>query len=429
MKSFKTYLILWITQLFSSFGSEMTSIALSIWVYTSTGSALASSMLLVCSFAPYVLLSIFAGALSDRWNKKMTMLVCDSVAALCTVAVLILLRTVQLQLWHLYVINVINGCMNTVQQPASEVATTRLLPEKYYQKVGGLRYFSMAINNIFPQILAIGIMGLWGIHFVIGFDLITFVVAFFILLFKIHIPEGDSEAIAEKEPVLTSAKAGLHYLKENRGILGLILFLAAINLTASMYGAALNPMILSRNGGSRQALGLISMTTGIAMLIGSIFASLMKQPKSRVRVICNTLLFSMAFENFILALGRNTYVWCFGAFLGWILIPTMNTNLDALMRSEIPVEIQGRVYAARNSLQFFTIPVGNFLGGFLVDQVFEPFMKIQNKGSLLTKLFGTGKGTGAALFFFVIAFIGIFTCVYFRHDKRIWALEKKDFPS
>ena len=46
------------------------------------------ALLVVCSYAPYVLLSIFAGALSDRWNKKAVMLACDSAAALTTVAVL-----------------------------------------------------------------------------------------------------------------------------------------------------------------------------------------------------------------------------------------------------------------------------------------------------------------------------------------------------
>ena len=62
----------------------MTSYALVIWAYQQTGSALTSALLTVCSYAPYVLLSIFAGALSDRWDKKRTMLVCDSLAAVST---------------------------------------------------------------------------------------------------------------------------------------------------------------------------------------------------------------------------------------------------------------------------------------------------------------------------------------------------------
>ena len=77
----RNFLLLWITQAFSGLGSGMTSYALVIWSYTEKGSALATSMLMICSYAPYVLLSIFAGALSDKWNKKATMLVCDTAAA------------------------------------------------------------------------------------------------------------------------------------------------------------------------------------------------------------------------------------------------------------------------------------------------------------------------------------------------------------
>lgn len=88
-----TFLVLWITQSLSALGSAMTNFVLVIWSYQQQGSALTTSLLAICSYAPYVLLSIFAGALSDRWNKKITMLVSDSFAALCTVTVLFLLTT------------------------------------------------------------------------------------------------------------------------------------------------------------------------------------------------------------------------------------------------------------------------------------------------------------------------------------------------
>ena len=91
----------------------MTSFALVIWAYEQSGSALSTALLSICSYAPYVLLSIFAGALSDRWNKKATMLICDAAAALTTVGVLVLLSTDALCVWHLYVLNALNGLMNT----------------------------------------------------------------------------------------------------------------------------------------------------------------------------------------------------------------------------------------------------------------------------------------------------------------------------
>ena len=93
IKDLKTFIILWSTQSLSQLGSAMTSFALTLWVYEKTGSALQTALLSICSYAPYVLMSIFAGALSDKWNKKKVMLVCDTFAAFCTVMVLALLKT------------------------------------------------------------------------------------------------------------------------------------------------------------------------------------------------------------------------------------------------------------------------------------------------------------------------------------------------
>lgn len=420
----RTFLLLWITQSFSALGSAMTSYALVIWSYSQEGSALMTALLMVCSYAPYVVFSIFAGALSDRWNKKITMLVCDTIAALTTVAMLFLLKNGELRVWHLYLINAVNGLMNTVQQPASEVAVTRVLPKKYYQRVGGMRYFASSLNSILTPIIATAILGIGGIGVIIGFDLFTFGTAFLTLALCIHIPQGDQET-QESEKLLTAARKGLTYLNEEKGIFHLILFLAAINLVASVYDAAFPAMILSRNGGSERVLGVVNTVIGVTTLAGSILASFVKVPKSRVRVICNCLLFSMSFENFLLALGRTQFIWCVGGFLGWIFIPLMSTNLDAIMRLYVPEKMQGRVYSVRNSFQFFTIPIGYFLGGFLVDRVFEPLMSRQSQDSILVALFGYGKGSGAAFLFFVIAFAGIAVCLYFRRDKQLWELERR----
>lgn len=65
-----------------------------------------------------------AGALTDRFDKKRTMLGCDTFVAICTIIVFILFRTNSLMVWHLYALNAISGLMNTIQQPASEVAMT-----------------------------------------------------------------------------------------------------------------------------------------------------------------------------------------------------------------------------------------------------------------------------------------------------------------
>lgn len=416
------FLLLWGSQLISGLGSAMTGYALVIWSYSQKGSALVTAMLMVCTYAPYVLFSIFAGALSDRWDKKKILLTCDALAALCTLTVLILLKTQQLRIWHLYVVNAVSGLMNTIQQPASEVAVTAILPKKYYQKVGSLRYLSNSVSSILTPILATAVLGLAGMDAVIAIDLCSFAVAFVVLLFFIPIPNTAANR-PKGERLLQSAAVGIRWLRKNPGIFHLMLFLAAINLVASMYQAAFPAMVLSKPNGGETAMGAVNAVIGLTTLVGSILASMLKPPKSRVRAIWLCLMLSMSTENLILALGRSTPVWCLGAFLGWIAIPLMSTNLEAIFRLTIPAEIQGRVFAARNTFQFFTIPVGYFLGGLLVDWVFEPFMEAQSIDGMFTVLFGIGKGSGAACFFFALWIVGIAVCLLFRGDKAIWKME------
>ncbi len=410
-RSLKPYLLLWSTQSLSGLGSAMTGYALVLWLYQQSGSALETAFLSICSYAPYVLMSIFAGALSDRWNKKRTMLVCDLLAAASTVGVLILLKNGRLMPWHMYVLNAINGLMNTVQQPASDVAATLLVPKEYYQKTSGLRSFSNSLNTILHPVIASALFAFYGIDLVIAVDLVTFAVAFVVLLLFIRIPEASPEA-RPKEKLLDAAKVGLKWLKANPLILDLILFLAFINLVASAYDAALPAMLLSRENGGETVLGLVNAVAGIASLVGGVAVTLLPTPKDRVRVICFSLLFSMSTENFFLAFGRTPLIWCIGAVLGWLVIPLMNANMDVIFRSTIPTDMQGRVYSCRNTLQFFTIPVGYFLGGLLVDRVFEPLMAART-GGILESLFGTGKGSGAAALFFVLAVAGIVVCLVF----------------
>ena len=318
-KQLKPYLLLWGTQSLSTLGSGMTSYALVLWLYLRSGSALGTALLSVCSYAPYVVMSIFAGALSDRWDKKRTMLACDLAAALSTVVVLVLIKTGCLSPWHLYVLNALNGLMNTIQQPASEVAATLLIPKEYYQQTSGLRSLAQSMNSILTPILATALFTFAGMDLVIAFDLLTFAAAFLTLLLFIRIPPcGGGEQ--EREKLLASARKGLSWLRKNALITQLILFLACINLIASVYNAALPAMLLSKENGGETVLGLVNTCVGLATLAGSLLAALLPAPKNRVKAICLSLLFSMSSENFLLAFGKTPLVWCAGAVLGWLFI-------------------------------------------------------------------------------------------------------------
>ena len=404
----RDFFILWSTQSVSQLGSSITTFALTLWLYEKTGSSLRTAALTICSYAPYVLMSIFAGALTDRFNKKKTMLGCDVFAAICTITVFVLFRTNRLMVWHLYVLNVISGLMNTVQQPASEVAMTLIIPEKYYQKTSGLCSLSRSLISILNPLIGTALYSFVGLNGVIAVDIGSFMVAFVALLFFIRIPENKSD---KSESVLNLAKEGLAFLKENPLIMTLILFMSGVNLVASAFDAALPGYVLPNSKGGSSVLGIVTSCSGIAMIIGSLIASVLPKPKDRVKVIYLTMLFSLGTENFLLAFSREPVLWCIGQMIGWVLVPIMSANLDVILRSTIPVELQGRVYACRNTLQFFTIPIGLFLGGFMVDHICEPFMSVYGNLSILKTLFGMGKGSGAALMMFVLGVSGSLICI------------------
>ncbi|MBQ3371602.1 MAG: MFS transporter [Oscillospiraceae bacterium] len=407
-RKLKDFYILWSTQSLSQLGSAMTGFALTLWLYEKTGSALSTATLMICTYAPYVIMSIFAGAISDKYDKKKTMLVCDALAALTTILVFVLYKADLLSMWHLYAVNAVSGLMNTVQQPASEVAYTLVVPREYYQKTSGLQSLSRSIVTIGNPLLASALYGLAGLDAVIAVDMVTFAIAFLALLLFIRLPDVSQE-VRKEENVLKLAKEGLQFLKEHPMVLDVILFMSGVNLIASAFDAVLPALVIPRSG--NRIYGIVTSCSGIAMVLGSMLTTAMPKPKDRVRVIYLTMLFSLGTENFLLAFSRNPILWCIGQIIGWMLVPVMSANQNVIMRNTIPVELQGRVYACRNTLQFFTIPIGLALGGFLVDNVCEPLMHANHANGLLTILFGSGKGSGAALMMFVLGVAGVVLCL------------------
>ena len=405
----RDFYILWSTQSISQLGSSITAFALTLWLYEQTGSSLGTAMLTICSYAPYVIMSIFAGALTDRFDKKKTMLVRDVLAVMCTVAIFILYKTNTLMIWHLYAINAFSGLMNTVQQPAAEVAMTLIIPERYYQKTSGLRSLSRSLVSTLNPLIAASLYALIGLTGVIAVDIGSFAVAFAALLFLIKIPESKRD---KTENVLVLAKEGLMYLKANPMIMTMILFLSGVNLIASAFDGILPGLVLPNPKGGSSVLGLVTSCSGIAMIIGSLLVSVLPKPKDRIKVVYLTMLISLGTENFLLAFSREPIVWCVGQIIGWVLVPVMSANYDVIFKTTVPVELQGRVYACRNTMQFFTIPIGLFLGGFMVDNVCEPIMSRYGDLPLLTALFGTGKGSGAALMMFIIGIGGVLICLF-----------------
>jgi len=406
-KQLHSFLLLWGSQTISQLGTAMTDYAVIIWVYSQRGTASSVTLLTVYTFLPTIFFRFLAGSVVDRQNKKRIMLIADLLAACGTLAVFVLHSADVLQIWHLYVINFLLSFMNAFQEPASFVAVSLMVPKEHYARAGGLQGFSGAAVSILAPALGALLLACGGLELVLIADLSTFAVAFLVLLFLIRIPEGKQQA-TENEPFSKTCLAGIRYLKDHTAILRITLFLAVINFLAKLGNdGMLSPFILGRTGNNQSVLGLVESFTALGVLAGSLLATLMKPAKKRTRLIFIATGFVFA-GNIFQSLTSRPWLWCASAFGSYLMAAVMNVNLDTLMREKVPMEMQGRVFSAKSTLQNFTIPPALLLGGLLADTVFEPFMTTDSPvQQVLSGFFGTGKGAGIGLMFFIIGIAGM----------------------
>lgn len=408
MKELRSFLLLWSSQTVSELGTAMTSYALIIWIYWQKGTASSITLLTICSFLPTIFFRFIAGTLADRWNKKRIMLLTDFVAACGTITVLVLYSFSALRMWHLYVINVLLSFMNAFQNPASFVATSLLVPRKHYTRVSGLQSFSGSVVSILAPALGSCLLAFGGMTMVLVCDLVSFSVAFFVLLFFIKIPEIEHTEEKNDEPFLKSCLDGVHYLRDHAALLHITLFIAIINFLAKLGNdGMISPFVLGRTGNNQQVLGMVQSAVALGLLAGSLIVTVMKPVRNKSKVVFVTTAFIFA-GNVVQSLTLLPLVWCIAAFVSYILAVIMNANLTAIMREHIPVEMQGRVFSAKDTLQNCTIPVGLFLGGILADYVMEPFMTTDSPiQEILSRFFGSESGSGIAVMFFFVGVFGI----------------------
>ena len=411
LSGLRDFLILRSSQAVSTLGTAMTNFALIVWVYEQKGTASSITLLSVCSFLPSILFCFIAGTIADRWNKKRIMLLADLFAACGTATVLVLYVFSALQIWHLYVINFLLSFMNAFQNPASYVATSLLAPKEQYIRVSGLQAFSGSVITILAPALGSAVLAFGGLTTVLVIDLVCFAIAFITLLFFIRIPEVKRKADEAQESFLKSCMTGVGFLREHSALLRIILFFAFINFIAKMGGYGMMPaLILSRTNGDQISLGSVQTAVGIGVLVGSILVTVLKPMKSRTKVVFFCCGVSFLLGDVGISLTQSLPLWIATAFISNVPMAFLNANLTAIMRTNVPIEMQGRVFSARDTIQYSTIPIGLFLGGVLADYVFEPFMDFSSPfAKLLSILIGTEKGSGIALMFLIVGVIGTVT--------------------
>ena len=424
------YIIFWLSQAVSQLGSSMTSYALIIWSYKQTHSAMSVSIMTFCSYLPYVLISIFAGSFVDKHTKKRILLISDTIAACCSVAVFVLLSFNALQIWHIYIVNAIVGFMNAFQSPATSVVIGIMVPKDKYEQASGMDSFASNLVTFVAPMLAGMILSFSNLRMIIFIDLITFIFATVILAFLVEIKEKLININIKRDRKLDGFMEGYAFLKVHKGIFYIMLSMSFINFFSRLtYENILSPMILARTDGNSAILGFVSGILGVGGILGGLFVSIGKTPKDNLKMIYYSAGISFLMGDLLMGIGRNIYVWSLAGLAASIPIPFIMAGQKIIMYKTVPKEIQGRIFAVRNAIQYSSIPVGILLGGYLADYVFEPFMESQNTASMiLQKIVGSGPGSGMAVMFLCTGILGSLSCYICYRNKKIQMLNvNKEF--
>lgn len=403
------FVIVWVGQIVSMLGSAMTWFALTIWAWQTTGQVTALALVSFFSFGPTLLLSPIAGALVDRWNRKLTMMLSDLATGLGTVVVLLLYATHHLQIWHIYAVGVLAGAFWAFQFPAYSAAVTMMLPREQYARAEGMIGLAQSATGILGPLLAAALLGVIGFAGIMLIDLVTLILALGALLL-VHIPQPLSSVAGRQGQgsLWQESVYGLRYIYARPSLRALQLLFAGGNFFESLGFALITPMILARSGNSEITLGTVQSIGAVGGVIGGLLLIIWGGPKRRI----HGALLGWALANLmgmsLLGLGRSLALWAVGRFFVDFFTPIVEGSNQAIWQTKVAPDVQGRVFATRQLLSQITLPFGMLLAGPLADRVFEPAMVPGGRlAGTFGGLTGTGPGSGMALMLLLAGLAGM----------------------
>lgn len=399
-KGMATFCTVWAGQLVSMLGSGLTSFGLMVWLYEKTQAATPYALAFLTSVLPAIVFAPFAGHFADRRSRKKVIILADSGDAVVTLAVLILAATKRLEPWMVYIIAFFSSSFECFQGAAWASAVPTIVPKAKLGKANGLSSVSEALASLIPPLVAGLLFDRIGLSGLIAIDFATY---FFALagILAVKIPRVQAvETGKTGGSVLADAAFGFRYLREKKGMLGLVIYYATVNFFANFAMVLLGPMVIPASGTS--GLGIVQTAMGAGALSGGLACAIWGGPK-RKRIPFIMLCIAVASLG-LAATGLRASVVLESAGLFVLLFAVQMSNSVPLFQTKIEAGAQGRTKAARSMISMSLMPLAFLSAGPLSDYVFEPCLKAG--GALASgpvgALMGTGPGRGTG-FLFVLA--------------------------
>jgi DHA3 family macrolide efflux protein-like MFS transporter len=362
--TFRSYLFFWAGQLFSLLGSLIVFFVIFIWIVDVTRN---QSLLAIANFIyliPMLIITPFAGVISDRYNRKNLILVVDSLQAYFTLILTIFFIYNVAEVWIIFIFIGIRSIFQSFHQPVVAAIMPSMVPKDKLSRINGINYFFTGIIQLIGPAIGATLLFFFPIQIVIWADIVTFFIALIPLLL-VKIPKVNSEIkTSEKNSFFKDMKEGFKAIKTIPGLITLMLVAMLLNMLIQPFTVLMPYFIKITHEGNNFLLALMEMVLQAGMIIGAIIPAIKKKWNNSIRttfigiIVINIgyLMYAISPIGFYPLLGS-------GAFILGLFLPVVNTLVITAVQRTIPQNKMGRVFSILNTLSMVASPIGAIVSG------------------------------------------------------------------
>lgn len=418
-EGFNKFLLLWIGEFISAIGSGLTSFGLGIFVYKLTGNATSMTLVTLLGFLPSLLLSAPSGVLADRYDRRLLMILGDSLSAIGIVLILVFILINQINLAVICIGVFISSVFSSLMAPAYKATVSDLLTKEQYAKASGLVQIADSSKYLIAPLLAGFLLTISDIRLLLIIDISTF---FITVSTTTYVRKGLVSKKSEvKTRMIKDLVDGWKYLSSKKGVLVLLIVTSIINFFMGFIQTLSIPMVLAIT--NEAALGTLETIITCGMLVSSILIGSLKIKGNYVRMLWIALA-ANGIAMFLYGSRPNLIFITITGFLFFATLPFANTSIECLIRSNIDNEMQGRAWGLIAIISELGCVFSYAIGGPLVDFIFTP--GLSENGFLANsvgRFWGTGDGRGCGFLISICGILIVVMALILSKQKKVRELE------
>lgn len=374
------------SQTISLFGSALVQYAIMWYITLTTQSGVMMTISIVCGFVPTFFLSPFAGVWADRYNRKLLIVLADSMIAISTLIMAILFMLGFDALWLLFVMSAIRALGTGIQTPAVGAFIPQLVPESKLTKVNGVNGSIQALIMLMAPMASGALLTVASIETIFFIDVITAVIAIASLLLFLRVPAHAKALEKQTTSYFDDMRKGFVYIKNHDYVKQFFLFCAFFFVLAAPV-AFLTPLQVARSfGDDVWRLTAIEITFSIGMMAGGIFMASWGGLPNKIHTMTLACLVMGACT---FALGVIPVFWIYLAVMGVVglSLPMFNTPSTVLLQEKVEPDYLGRVFGVMGMISSSMMPLGMLVFGPIADVVKIEWLLIGTGGLIFVQAF------------------------------------------